>query len=257
MSQIEQTETVDWVGWVERWDRQQAGYLPGREEQFELMLDVVERVVGKPSRFLDLACGPGSIATRAAARFPDTRVLALDLDPFLLELGRRTADNARITFVEGDLRRSGWDDVIGAEPLDAVCSATALHYLDKARIDDVAEVLARRIRPGGVFVNVDTLRLGPDVVPRLDELAASLRQHFWDGSHASGIEDWRSWWDAARAEPAFADLLAERDRRLVGPDPDRPPVTLPGMTSALRAAGFAEVGVIAQTADKHTLTAIR
>jgi SAM-dependent methyltransferase len=251
---MSQMVEVDWAGWVERWDRQQAGYLPDREEQFGLMFDIVERVAGKPRRLLDLACGPGSIARRAAARFDGAEVLAVDVDPFLLEIGRRTVD--RVTFLEGDLRRPGWDDVLGDEPLDAVCSATAVHYLDTAAIEALATTLAARLRPGGVFVNVDTLRLGPDDVPRLDELAVSLRQHIWDGSHAAGVESWQAWWDSARAEPAFAGLLAERDRRQVGGNPG-PAITLPGMVAALRAAGFAEVGVLAQTADKHTLAAIR
>ncbi|MEV0285277.1 hypothetical protein AB0H36_14300 [Kribbella sp. NPDC050820] len=73
MSQI-----VAWAGWLKRWDDQQAGYLPDREEQFALMLDIVARLVGDPSRFVDLACGPGSISARAAARFPSAEIIGVE-----------------------------------------------------------------------------------------------------------------------------------------------------------------------------------
>lgn len=53
---------LDAAGWLRRWDRQQAGYVPDREETFALMLDVVERLGAAPGRLLDLACGPGSLA---------------------------------------------------------------------------------------------------------------------------------------------------------------------------------------------------
>jgi SAM-dependent methyltransferase len=257
MSQIAANlDTVDWAAWQDRWDRQQAGYLPDREDQFALMLDVVDRLIGEPARLLDLACGPGSISHRAARRFPAAAILGIDMDPFLLELARRSNGSERVRFAETDLREDGWDTVLGDDPFDAVCTATALHYLEAGRLAEVAQVLGRRVRPGGVFVNVDTMRLGPAQLPRLDALAAGLRQHIWDGSHTAGVEDWASWWAAARAVPAFADLLAAREHRFrtkrQGPD-----ITLTDMHEAFRKAGFAETGVIAQVADKHTFVAIR
>ncbi|WP_328992831.1 SAM-dependent methyltransferase [Kribbella sp. NBC_01245] len=202
--------------WIERWDRQQGNYLPDRDAALGMVLDVVDRVVGEPGRLVDLASGPGSIAVRAVKRFGSTRALAVD----------------------------------------AVCSATSLHYFSAGEFAEVARMLARRIRPDGVFVNLDTLRLGGEV-PRLSALAATLRDHSWDGSPLGDeADDWESWWADARAEPAFAELFAERDRLAVGPT-DAAPVTLPEMTEALRLAGFAEVGVLDQTADKHLIVAIR
>ncbi|WP_237745031.1 class I SAM-dependent methyltransferase [Kribbella catacumbae] len=221
------------------------------------MLEIVERVVGHPTGLLDLASGPGSIASRAAERFPDTHLFALDVDPFLLELGRRTRGAAAIEFLEADLRQAGWDEVLPAAGLNAVCTATSLHYLTADQIVSLAVVLANRLPPDGVFVNIDTMRLGEESGPRLDHLAVALREHLWDGDNPVEVEGWQGWWTAARAEPAFATLLAERDRRLISPDPDQAPITLADMTNAFRSAGFAEVGVLAQEADKHTFVAIR
>ncbi|WP_433166539.1 class I SAM-dependent methyltransferase [Kribbella sp. CA-247076] len=248
MSQI-----VDWAGWLQRWDGQQAGYLPDREEQFVLMLDIVARLVGEPARFVDLACGPGSISARAARTFPSAEIVGVDLDPFLLEIARQSVPGAR--FAEADLRSDGWDDVLGEGQVDAVCSATALHWLDPADLSTLAQTLARRIRPGGVFLNADTMRLGPTEVPRLDALAVDLRNQIWSDSHAAGVEDWQTWWDAAAGEPAFTALLAERERRFADRHKGRD-ITLPDTLESFHKAGFTEVAILGQVADKHLFAAI-
>ncbi|WP_327640495.1 class I SAM-dependent methyltransferase [Kribbella sp. NBC_00482] len=245
---------IGWGEWLARWDRQQAGYLPDRDEQFDLMFTIVEKVAGTPERFVDLACGPGSISARAAARFPGARIVGVDLDPFLLVIARNAVPGVR--FEEADLRAAGWDAVLGDEPVDAVCSATALHWLDPADLEELARTLARRIRPGGVFLNADTMRLGPAEVPQLDAVAVELRNQIWADSHAAGIEDWKSWWDAAAEEPAFTTLLSERERRFADRSKSRD-ITLTDTLEAFRKAGFAEVAVLGQVADKHLFTAVR
>lgn len=247
---------MNWQEWLQRWDDQQAGYLPDREQQFELMLEIVERLVGSPARFVDLACGPGSISARATAKFPAAEIVGVDLDPFLLELARQTTASDRVRFASADLRVPDWDAVLGEGEVDAVCSATALHWLDPADLDGVAQTLARRIRPGGVFLNADTLRLGPDEVPRLDALAVALRDEIWASSHAAGIEDWETWWDSAAAEPAFTELLAERETRFADRWNGRD-ITLTDSIQSFRKAGFTEVAVLGQVADKHLFAAIR
>jgi cyclopropane fatty-acyl-phospholipid synthase-like methyltransferase len=59
---------LDAQAWLQRWDRQQEGYVPDREATFALMFDVLDRLGAAPGRLLDLACGPGSLADRALAR---------------------------------------------------------------------------------------------------------------------------------------------------------------------------------------------
>jgi len=57
---------LDAQAWLQRWDRQQEGYVPDREATFALMFDVLDRLGAAPGRLLDLACGPGSLADRAS-----------------------------------------------------------------------------------------------------------------------------------------------------------------------------------------------
>src|SRR5258708_4813923 len=87
------SDQIDWADWLCRWDAQQSIHLTSREERFGTMLDAIDGTVaaetGGQIVVLDLACGPGAISQRLLTRFPAARSFAVDLDPVMLELGRR------------------------------------------------------------------------------------------------------------------------------------------------------------------------
>lgn len=239
------------LDWIDRWDRQQGGYVYGRERAFGLLFDVVERLVGPPRRVLDLACGPGALAVRATRRWPAAEVVALDLDPVLLHLGRR-AYGDRIVWAEGDLRRADWGTALSG-PFDAVISATALHYLDAHLLDHVATGLAALLVPGGVFADCDTMLADP-AQPRLAALQEDLRRERWARAF-DDTEDFAAWWAALRLDEQLSGLFAERDRRF-GPRRFGKESTLTERTIALHRAGFVEVDTVLQDLDKRILVAI-
>lgn len=123
-----------------------------------------------------------------------------------------------------------------------------------SELADVFAVLSRWLRPGRVFCNLDTLLVDP-ATPRLAAAAKALRP----GAVAPQVDDaetWEEWWTAVADEPGFASLLAERERRFA----ERPTGVTSGLRdhmAALDAAGFAEVGTMAQHADRHLLVAVR
>jgi len=127
----EEIPQLNWSEWMQRWDRQQSGYLPDREQRFSAMLDVLGVVLPEQFVALDLACGPGAISQRLLARFPQARSIALDFDPVLLMLGKNVLGemNGRLRWVEADLRDPSWRTQLGVEQVDAVLSTTALHWL--------------------------------------------------------------------------------------------------------------------------------
>jgi SAM-dependent methyltransferase len=251
--------------WIDRWDRQQEVYLPDREDRFTALIDAVEAGTGRPDPLvLDLGCGPGSLSVRLLRRLPSATVLAVDADPVTLSLGRAAhASLPGLRFLDLDLRSPGWPAGLGLEPgrqADAVVSTTALHWLSAAELTDLYATLAGLLRPGGLFLDGDHLRLSEEDNPVLARLDRALEEHedrrrFPDG-HAGRAEDWGQWWQAAAADSALAGAAAERERRTVqhhGPEGTRLAVHL----SALRAAGFAETGTIWQRGSNRILAAVR
>jgi SAM-dependent methyltransferase len=249
--------------WITRWDRQQEVYLPDREDRFTALIDAVEAGAGRPDLLVvDLGCGPGSLAVRLLSRLPAATVVAVDADPVTLALGSAAyADVPGLRFLDVDLRAPGWQTGLGlSRPVDAVVSTTALHWLTAAELRELYEVVAGLLRPGGLFLDGDHLRLDEaqhPVLTRLDRVLEEResRRRYPDGQ-AGHAEDWEQWWRAVTADPALAGPAAERDRRSVrhhGPES----TLLAVHVDALRAAGFAEVGTIWQHGSNRVLAAVR
>lgn len=195
--------------WRTSWDRQQNAHEPGRERSFELMLHYVELLAGEPARVLDLACGTASITERVLARFPETRVAALDVDPVMLELVRTAfGDDPRVDVLDRDLRDPSWQEGLGE--FDAVLSATALHWLTEARLERVYHELADVVRAGGVFANRDHFPLEEQ---RLHDAAERALEAHLEREVAAGAERYEQWYERLARAEAFSALLAERARR--------------------------------------------
>src|SRR4051812_26507226 len=197
--------------WITRWDRQQEGYLPDREERFTALIDAVEAGPGRQEPpVLDLGCGPGSLATRLLERLPRATVVAIDTDPLLLTLGREAhSGRTGLRFADLDLCTPGWAAALDLDrPADAAVSTTALHWLPEAGLRRAYAELASGLRPGAPFLNGDHLDVGTPELRRLEHALTerAARRRFG----ADAPEDWRQWWEAAAADPALAELAASR-----------------------------------------------
>jgi trans-aconitate methyltransferase len=201
--------TASAADWLERWDAQQERYLPHREERFELMLALIEPPSGAGQlRVLDLCCGTGSITRRVLDRFPHASILAVDMDPAHLELGRRTSDD-RVVWRDADLRGPEW--AVGLEPgsFDAVLSATALHWFKPNEVVALYHVLSGLMREGGVFANADHM---PVSSPEIAALSQQLLDD-WQAERLAEGEDYHAYRDALRDDSALRPLVEEGDRR--------------------------------------------
>src|SRR6516225_10725362 len=105
-----ETPNLNWHEWMQRWDNQQSGYMPDREQRFTAMLDVLETLLPEHFVALDLACGPGSISQRLLSRFPQARSIAVDIDPILLLLGQQVLGDmqGRLRWVDADISKPSW-----------------------------------------------------------------------------------------------------------------------------------------------------
>lgn len=244
--------------WVERWERQQQHYAVDREERFTVIADVVEHVVAGRAAplLLDLGCGPGSLAARLASRMPAAQIVAVDMDPVLLELARaHHGDAAR--YVDAVIGEAGWTDVLGlGGPVDAAVSTTALHYLPEPELLRTYRQLAELLRPGGVVVNGDHF---PPRSVSCSRLTAHVGRCRAERSGTRTAEDWHTWWRAAAQDPLLAPLFVQRERR----ESARRGRTAEWHLTAgdharlMRRAGFHDVTPVWQVGDSCVLVGVK
>jgi SAM-dependent methyltransferase len=245
--------------WIERWDAQQEGYVPHREERFTALIDAVAAAAGRDDPLvLDLGCGPGSLAARLLDRLPAATVVAVDADPVLLALGQAAAGGRPgLRFADQDLREPGWAAALGLDrPADAAVSTTALHWLSEAELAVFYAELATVLVPGGVLVNGDHMTDDTPGLARLgDALLAAERVR--QSGRPEQPEDWSGWWSAVLADPVLAGPAARRgDRSRLPAHHTAQSETLRAHVTGLRSAGFAEIGTIWQHGASRLLCAV-
>ncbi|WP_066370027.1 class I SAM-dependent methyltransferase [Herbidospora mongoliensis] len=241
--------------WLDRWDRQQEGYMPSREARFDTLVDAVVETAGRSDPLvLDLGCGPGSLGARLKERLPAATVVGFDTDPLLMALGEAAYDGIR--FVDADLRTEGWSAAAGLpRPADAAVSTTALHWLPEEPLTALYRELSTVLRPGGVFLNGD--HLGAPADTRLAALERALAVRATDRRFPAGRpEDWASWWAAVEADPVLTALHADREkRREMAAHHGFESLHLDIHVTALDKAGFTEIGTLWQEGDDRLLCA--
>ncbi len=102
---------------------------------------------------LDVGCGPGFFAERAARELvPSGRVKGVDVDPYLLDLGRaRLKDTGlAVEFIEGTGVRLPLPD----DSVDFAYARFLVQHLSEPGV--VLREMARVTRPGGTIALVDT-----------------------------------------------------------------------------------------------------
>lgn len=143
-------------------------------------------------RLLDLGCGTGEFAGRAAAAWPDLSVTGLDLFDGHLEVARRRHPS-RIEFVRGDARGTGLE----AGRFDIV---VVRHLLQAIGDREAVLVEARRLlRPGGLLYV-----LAEDYAGMLIDADRPARSLFTDAE--SGVLG--SGTDLLHGRSAFRDVRA-------------------------------------------------
>jgi SAM-dependent methyltransferase/GNAT superfamily N-acetyltransferase len=265
---------VDWHDWYWRWERQQAAYIPLREPRFDAMLDFLGRTLPEKFVAIDLMCGLGAISRRLVHRFPSATVIAIDLDPVLMTIGRNVIGDCggRIRWEEANLADQDWHQRLGIDKVDAVLSTTAIHWLSAGGIIDLYRQLADVIRPGGVFTDGDQMQYAFNQ-PVLRKAAQDEIDSHREAAFTRGAESWEAWWLALREQPALSKLFADRDRRFawrpaaseksIGSTATSESTTVQRHThfevhrAGLLDAGFSEVDVIWQHLSNRVLVAVR
>jgi SAM-dependent methyltransferase len=133
--------------------------IPHRVEGLEVMLELLPARV---ERVLDLGTGDGNTLALVLAARPDASGIGLDFGEEMLRRAQeRFAADERV-----EIRHHDLDQPLSSElgTFDVIVSSFAIHHLVPARQQALYREIYDRLRPGGVFVNVE------HVASRTDEM---------------------------------------------------------------------------------------
>ena len=191
VKEIKYPEGFDWQAWVDRWDRMQQRYLVKRTERFEVMTHLIRETQDPIVRIVDLGCGSGSLMLMMLEAFPNVELIGIDFDPTLLPLARNrlTKFGDRATLLLEDLRRDKWLKHL-CEPVNAVVSATALHWFESDELKRLYSQIAKTLCPGGIFLNAD--HIGSEN-KQIQQAWEKHREKMLNQKNTGG-EDWEVFW---------------------------------------------------------------
>ncbi|MEQ8767367.1 MAG: methyltransferase domain-containing protein [Planctomycetota bacterium] len=128
------------------------GNLSPSAEVFRVQLDhCLDRLTGRPARLLDAGCGKGTFSFYLSERYPEARILGVDLCPDLHALGsnlqvceaiRERTGRANVSFRQLDLR-----ELDAKGEYDLIVSIHVLEHIPDN--EQVLERFVRALRPGG------------------------------------------------------------------------------------------------------------
>jgi tRNA (cmo5U34)-methyltransferase len=143
-----------------------------REAQFNAALKWFSVFLDGPVQVMDLGSGPGTLAGKLLAAFPQVSVICLDGSEEMLTQARQRlgAFGERASFVQADFGAEDWSSTVPRQ-LGAVVSARAVHNLRKLKpIERVYRQVYELLRPGGLFMNIE----------RVNFSTPKLRRHYRD-----------------------------------------------------------------------------
>jgi len=150
--------------WVSKDSRRAAE----REAQFTATITWLSVFIGGRSRVMDLGCGPGTLAEKLLAAFPEMSVICSDGSDEMLRLARErlASFGERASFMQADFGADRWIADLPRE-LDAVVSARAIHNLRKLKlIGPVYGQIFELLRPGGLFLNIERVNFSTPALRR-------------------------------------------------------------------------------------------
>jgi 2-polyprenyl-3-methyl-5-hydroxy-6-metoxy-1,4-benzoquinol methylase len=109
--------------------------------------------LGPGKRVIEIGCGTGNF-TEIFAQF-GADIIAIDISPQLIELARRRAVPATVTWVCKRFEDAGIDG-----PFDAAIGSSVLHHLE---IESAIAELHRLLKPGGVISFAEPNMLNPQI----------------------------------------------------------------------------------------------
>jgi SAM-dependent methyltransferase len=174
-----------------------ADRIPHRTEGEAAVLEILPE---RCARILDLGTGDGRLLAITLLAHPEAEGVALDFSPPMLERARaRFTGNPKVMVVAHDLNHPLPD--LGE--FDAIVSSFAIHHVPDGRKRGVYQEAFDRLRPGGVFANLEHIASPTDRLHRAFYTAIQMDIEKEDGSNIlAPVEPQLTW----LREIGFADV---------------------------------------------------
>jgi ubiquinone/menaquinone biosynthesis C-methylase UbiE len=153
----------------------------------QALVPMGEALAGRDQRtvaYADIACGPGTFLGQVRRAFPRLPALAIDLsEAYLREAKRRLARRPRIQPVVAKAEALPLPDA----SLDLATCIFLFHELPPDVRATVAREIARVMKPGGLFILIDSLQAGDE--PDYDGLLEVFPELFHEPYFRSYLEE--------------------------------------------------------------------
>jgi tRNA (cmo5U34)-methyltransferase len=143
--------------WIERQEANAAE----RRPLFAKVRALIPKSPSQSFRYLDLGAGAGNLDELILDRFRAAQAMLLDgSEPMLEHASTRLARfGERVQYVRADLSQPG-SVAMARGPFDAVVASRVVHHAGSAdRIRELFNEIVTALVPGGVFINLDYVRL--------------------------------------------------------------------------------------------------
>ncbi|OGB88111.1 hypothetical protein A3H38_03565 [candidate division WOR-1 bacterium RIFCSPLOWO2_02_FULL_46_20] len=110
----------------------------------QIIEQLLRRISGDYQRILDVGCGTGELLSRLAVKYPQAKLIGLDLAPGMVEQANKKVSQENIRFIVGDGEQLPFKN----NEFDLVVSSSSLHWMDFTKV--LAEA-ARVLKKGGTF----------------------------------------------------------------------------------------------------------
>ena len=107
------------------------GAIPLAEEQFDVMLRLIDAAAIPVKRFLDFGCGAGALGAVIIERHPEAAGVFVDFSESMLDSARAALGGVGSPhrFVFADYAEDGWAETHEvAGPFDAIVSGFSIHH---------------------------------------------------------------------------------------------------------------------------------
>jgi tRNA (cmo5U34)-methyltransferase len=157
---------------------------PCYAEMLEALLGYLP-VAWSPNTILELGCGTGNLTLLLQDRFPETKLIGIDVSEGSLAVCQRRLGAKRIDLRQMDMRTAKFED----ESFDMVVSGLALHHLTDEERRKLYSSASNWLRHGGWFVFCDRFQDESDQVTQVN------RRIWKEGAFARGTTEaeWQKW----------------------------------------------------------------